>query len=267
MQIIHPKRANVTLRFILAAWVCFGLTGCLHFQTSASQGHLAELSQKNSSLQSAAAAKDAKILELEKEVVVLNLKAIEDEAALHDLRERLAGHQQRLDAAIIEVVRTKARLRSLESKAEAASTIAEAEIDINALKERPVSEDKVEKEEASAAENLLKMSIREFKSRNYGGALYLANQSKGQVRTLQLRLKGGMEKAPMENEMAFARPLQLKVLSNSNLRSGPGLDNELVGKLSQDALVKGLSYSGLWVHVETAEGKMGWLFHTLVGPR
>jgi hypothetical protein len=268
MQIIQPKSAISTLRFISAALVCFGLAGCLHSQTSASRAdRLAELSQENSSLQSAAAAKDAKILALDKEIVVLKLKAIEDEAALHDLQERLAGHQQRLDAAIIEVVRTKARLRSLESKAEAASTIAEAEIDINALKERPVSADKVEKEEASAAENLLKMSIREFKSSNYGGALYLANQSKGQVRTLQLRLKGGMEKAPMENEMAFARPLQLKVLANSNLRSGPGLDNELVGKLSQDALVKGLSYSGLWVHVETAEGKMGWLFHTLVGPR
>lgn len=267
MQITHPKHTNAVSRIILVALVCSGLAGCLHSQPSAPQpDRLIELSQKNASLQSAVAAKDAKILELEKEIVRFNLKAIEDEAAFHDLQERLAGHQQRLDAAIIEVVRTKARLRSLESKAEAASTIAEAEIDINALRERPDSADPVEKEEAAAAENLLKMSIREFKSSNYGGALFLANQCKGQVRALRLRLRGGVEKAPMESDKEFACPLRLTVLSNSNLRSGPGLDNEVVGKLGKDASVKGLTYSGLWVRVETAEGKVGWLFHTLVGP-
>lgn len=262
------KSANAILKFILAALICFGLAGCFHLQQAGSkQERLTELSQKNASLQSALASKDEEILALGKEIVALNMKAIEYEAALHDLQERLAGHQQRLDAAIIEVVRTKARLRSLESKAEAASTIAEAEIDINALKKAPVSADTAEKEEVTAADYLLKMSIREFKNRNFGGALYLANQSKGRVRALQLRLNGGMEKAPVENEKAFANPLQLKVLSNSNLRSGPGLDNDVAGKLGKDELVTGLAYSGLWVRVETTEGEIGWLFHALVGPR
>jgi hypothetical protein len=268
MQATNTKSANAFSRFILTALICFGLAGCLHLQQAASkQDRLAELSQKNASLQSAVASKDEEILALGKEIVALNMKAIEYEAALHDLQERLEGHQQRLGAAIIEVVRTKARLRSLESKAEAASTIAEAEIDINALKERPVSADSAEKEDVIAADYLLKTSIREFKDRNYGGALYLANQSKGRVRALQLRLNGGMEKAPAENEKAFAGPLHLKVLSNSNLRRGPGLDSDVVGKLGKDALITGLAYSGLWVRVETAEGKTGWLFHTLVGPR
>ena len=41
-----------------------------------------------------------------------------------------------LDEAVVEVVRTKAKLRSIESRAEAASSMAEAEIALKGLAER-----------------------------------------------------------------------------------------------------------------------------------
>jgi len=76
-----------------------------------------------------------------------------------------------------------------------------------------------------------------------------------------------MEKAPVESEKKFVKPLSLKVVANSNLRSGPGLDKEIVGRLDKDTLVTGHAYSGRWVRVETTKGTMGWLFQPLVGPR
>lgn len=65
--------------------------------------------------------------ELEGELARLQLLLLEKEAKNKDL-------DQRLDEAILEVVRAKAKLRSLESKAEAVSTLAEGEIALKALK-------------------------------------------------------------------------------------------------------------------------------------
>ncbi|MEJ2153812.1 MAG: hypothetical protein P8X96_00600 [Desulfobacteraceae bacterium] len=272
MEMCNLKGVPAISKIIVGVLICAGLAGCLHQQESpgpvvSPSERIAELSQKNESLQLAVASKNDDVQALGKEVVTLNMKVLEYEAVIRDLKERMEGHQQRLEAAIIEVVRTKARLRSLESKAEAASTIAEAEIAVNALKKETVTMDEAVLEEVTAAENLLKMSVSEFKGGNFGGALFLANQSKGQVRVIQLRRKGGLEESPVEDERKFSSPLHLKVLTNCNLRKGPGLDNEVVGKLGKDAWVTGLAYSGRWLRVETAEGNVGWLFQPLVGPR
>lgn len=266
------KGVSAISKLFIGVFISAGMAGCLHLQESpgpvvSPSERIAELSQKNETLQLAVASKNDEVQALEKEVVSLNMKVLEYEVVISDLKERMEGHQQRLEAAIIEVVRTKARLRSLESKAEAASTIAEAEIAVNAMKKDAVSMDEVVMEEIAAAENLLKMSVSEFKGSNFGGALFLANQAKGQVRTLQLRRKGGLEKSPVEDKREFSSPLLLKVLTNCNLRKGPGLDNEVVGKLGKDAWVTGFAYSGRWLRVETAEGNVGWLFQPLVGPR
>ena len=272
MRVANIRREHAISILIMGAWICFAIAGCAQWQkpsgqAAAKQDQQTDVYKKNKSLQLAVASKDAAILDMEKDIAALNMKILEYEATIDDLQARSEGHQKRLDAAIIEVVRTKARLRSLESKAEAASTIAEAEIAVNAMKKWMVPADAAMKEEIATAEHLLKMSAREFKIRNYGGALYLANQSKGQVRALKLRLSGGLEKTPLEDEKPFEKPLSLKVLANSNLRSGPGLDNDIVGKLIKDALVMGHAYSGRWVRVETAQGAVGWLFKPLVGPR
>lgn len=257
---------------ISIALLCLWMTGCLHVQkaseqATASSDPVTQLTQKNESLELAVDSKDEEILELEKDIAALNMKILEYEAMIVDLREWSEAHQKRLDAAIIEVVRTKARLRSLESKAEAASTIAEAEIAVNAIKKELAPADEAMKEEIATAEQLLRMSAREFKTRNFGGALYLASQSKGQVRALQMRHSGRFEKAPIEGEKRFAKPISLKVLATSNLRSGPGLDNEIVGRLAKDTVVTGHAYTGRWVRVETGQGAVGWLFQPLVGPK
>lgn len=272
MQIANTRGLIAISKLVMGAFICFGVAGCLHMPPSSEPAashtdRLPEQTREAESLQQTVASKDEEILVLGREVVALNMKVLEYEAAIFDLQDRFSILQQRLDAAIIEVVRTKARLRSFESKAEAASTIAEAEIAVNALKKGLASSDAGVKEEVGTAEYLLKMSVREFNGRNYGGALYLANQSKGQVRTFELRRRGGAEKARVQDEKRFAMPLHLKVLANSNLRNGPGLENDVVGKLDKDALVTGLAYSGRWVRVKTAQGVTGWLFHPLVGPR
>jgi hypothetical protein len=170
-----------------------------------------------------------------------------------------------LDEAIQEVVRGKAKLRSLESKAEAASEMAEAEIAVKALKVQLAA--RGEDPEVAKAEQLLKMSVKEFEKENYGGALYLTSQAKGQIRTGQMRLGDKKKLKSIEGEVLFAQPLPLQVLKNSNLREMPDLKSNILTTLDKGTPLIGYSYKDQWVRVTREDGIAGWIFQTLVGGR
>jgi hypothetical protein len=101
----------------------------------------------------------------------------------------------------------------------------------------------------------------------YGGALYLANQAKGRVRTAQDRLSSMADISPSSGEASFAQPLPLKVLKKSNLRSGPGLDHKILTELEIGTLLVGLSHKGRWIQVKAPKELTGWIYQPLVGAR
>jgi hypothetical protein len=169
------------------------------------------------------------------------------------------------DEAILEVVRTKAKLRSLESKAEAASEMAEAEIAVKALKVQ--LRGRGAGPDVSKAEQLLKISAEEFNKENYGGALYLASQAKGHIRASQMRIVSPEKIESVVGETLFAQPVPLKVLTTSNLRQGPGLKSKILAKLEKGTTLVGYSYKGRWVRVTSEGGASGWIYQTLVGGR
>lgn len=228
---------------------------------------ISALENRNQKLRNALASKEEENQSLEKDIVQLNMQLLEQKALLEDIQLHADRQQNWLDAAIVEVVRTKARLQSLESKAEAASTMAEAEIAVNALKKKIDTVDAPATEELGKAEQLLEMSEKEFKSLNFGGALYLANQAKGQVRAIQFKFDDRNKADAEGGETLFAHPLPLKTMTNSNMREGPGLDQKIIATLKKDTLVTGKAYKGGWIRVETWDGKTGWLFQPLLGSR
>jgi hypothetical protein len=227
----------------------------------------AALRSENSSLKQALATSEQKVQRLEQELSTLKIQAIEQDTVINELRRRSEAQQKRLGAAIVDVVRSKAKLRSMESKAEAASTIAEAEIAFKALQSRAASFDWVALDEIAIAEHLLEMSADEFNLQNYGGALYLANQAKGRVRTAQDRLSSMVNTSAPSGEDSFAQPLPLKVLKKSNLRSGPGLEHEILAELEKGTLIVGLSHKGSWIKVKAPKEMTGWIYRPLVGAR
>jgi hypothetical protein len=227
----------------------------------------AALRSENSSLKQALATSEQKVQELEQELSALKIQSIEQDTMINELRRRSEAQQKRLGDAIVDVVRSKAKLRSMESKAEAASTIAEAEIAFKALQNRAASFDWVALDEIAIAEHLLEMSAQEFNAKNYGGALYLANQAKGRVRTAQDRLSSMANTSPSSGEDFFAQPLPLKVLKKSNLRSGPGLQHEILAQLEKGTLITGLSHKGPWIQVKAPKEMTGWIYRPLVGAR
>ena len=52
--------------------------------------------------------------------------------------------------------------------------------------------------------------------------------------------------------------------SNANVRQGPGTTHPVVFRLSKGMNAKVLEKQGKWVHVQTADGKKGWIAEFLV---
>jgi SH3 domain-containing protein len=186
---------------------------------------------------------------------------LEEEAMIRQLEQRLQSQQRALDDAVQEVVRVKAKQGSLETRAQAASEMAEAEIAVKSLRSKTA---KTPLPELAKAEQELTLATTEFQAQNFSGALYLVNQAKGQIRVATLRLGERDETRGLEGEIPFAAPLPLVVKSKSNVREGPGLDFQVVGSLDAGTAIKCYSAKGLWLRVDSKGGQSGWIHRSLV---
>ena len=245
-----------------------GLLACAHqpepvLTPDCTKEELEALKVEISALQESIEEYKQQQLTLKMTISNLQIQLLEKEALTTELERHSLEQQKRFDDAVVEVVRAKAKLRSLESKADAASTIAETEIAVKALKNR-VPDKQESMTEITKAEKLLEMSSGEFKRQNFGGALYLASQAKAQIRMGRLMLSDEKNIDFLEGEVLFVQPLPLLVTKNSNLRSGPDLDHKIMASLKEGDMVIGYSYKGNWVRIETADKKSGWIFQSLV---
>lgn len=193
---------------------------------------------------------------LEQRVAVLELRLLEKEGQVEEL-------QMLVDAARLEVVRAMAKLQTLATRAEAASGIAEAEIALQGLRNRTGSGAAAEVNQVG---QLIGMSTAEFDRRNYGGALYLANQAKNLAGTRRARI-GGERETLRAGETPFAVALPLQATAQSNVREGPGMNFRVVFTLDKGTRVVAHSLAGEWVRVTDDGGRSGWVFLTLVARR
>ena len=247
----HPTRFALGPLFIVIA---LGVSSC---QTSSTNR-----SPKGPEAQRRAIARNqSTIRDLEEENGRQKLQLIEQRALIKQLEQRLLLQQQMLDDAIQDVVRVKAKQRSLESRAEAASELAEAEIALKSLRDR-VSD--ASRAKLVNAERLLVRANEEFNDENFGGALYLISQAKSQIKTGMLRPAERDRGELLKGEIPFAVPLQLKVNSRSNLRTGPGRKFRVLVTLEAKTPITGYSSRDSWLRVESEQGRAGWIHRSLV---
>ena len=197
----------------------------------------------------------------------MRIALLEKEARNRQLEAQLSFQKQMVDETVNEVVRTKAKLRSVESKAEAASTMAETEIAIIDMKALASSGSIGSSEHLIKADTLIKKSTEEFNSENYGGALYLAEQARIQIRAIKKSIEQTKLSEKIGGEVDFIPPLELKLLKRSNLRRSPALTAEVQRVLEKGTLIIGYSHKDEWIRVNTEDGQLGWIHQTLVDAR
>ncbi len=214
-----------------------------------------QLERERQKLEEALRKETAANRDLEDDLARLHLLLLERDAQIRVLN-------QKLDAAILEVVRALAKLRGLESRAEAASNLAEAEVALKLLQQDAASHER--DTELRQAQQLLNMGADEFRKENYGGALYLATQAKDLIKRDRVRSE---QMARVDGEVPFALPLSLRALGKSNIREGPGPGYKVVFVVEEGTAITGHSYKGQWVRVRRDDGRSGWIFYNLVGQR
>lgn len=191
--------------------------------------------------------------ELERRLGRAELRVLEKEAQVAEL-------ETRLEDARDEVVRTMAKLETLNSRAEAASGMAEADVAIQALR---TAAGGAQSPELAQANQLIRRANTEFEKRNFGGALYLANQARAFAVAGRGRLSANRSQA-RTGETPFAVPVRLKVASRGNVREGPGTTFPIVFAVEAGAALTGMSYTDEWVRVVDDGGRAGWIFRALV---
>jgi hypothetical protein len=190
--------------------------------------------------------------ELERQVTRLEIQLMERDALNESLNTRL-------DQALQEVVGTMRKLRSLATRAEAASAMAEADVALQSIGRS--GRDSPELKQAS---RLMQQSSDEFKRSNFGGALYLAVQAKAMAR---LHGSGGGVGKLRPGEVAFAAPVKLRANSRANVRAGPGTNFPVSFSTDSGSALSGLSHLGEWIRVTSEAGEEGWIFGSLVSRR
>ena len=225
------------------------------------KGQVGELEGQVGEFETQVGELEIQVGELETRVGERDLRILQKDALIQELEERLLAQQRSLDNAIQEVVRAKAKQRSVGSRAQAASEIAEAEIALKTFRAKAAGTDN---RELAQAEHLLKLASGEFRKQNFGGALYLTNQAKSRIKLGVVMLDDQQQVGGLAGETPFAVPVSLTLKATSNLRKGPGLEFEILDVLPKGTLLNGYSFKGSWLRVENGDGTTGWIHQSLV---
>jgi hypothetical protein len=227
----------------------------------------AALQKEHQQLKSRHARQQARLQEAQRELNRAQLRLLEENARGAAARKRLQSQGKMLDEAVQEVVRAKAKLRTIESRAEAASTMAEAEIAIRAMRKSLAADSGDHLANLERADEFIKMSTREFKNENYAGALYLAGQARSHINAIQMSRAQGETAALQPGEVAFSQPLPLKIIKRCNIRRTPDLKGPVIDVLETGTLVVGYAHKDNWIRIHTEAGHAGWVYQALVGLR
>jgi hypothetical protein len=168
------------------------------------------------------------------------------------LEEQIASLKRELDFTETEVIRTKARLKGIETKAEASSAIAEGRILLSRLDEKTSRSPNVQRgqEALQRAETLLR-------EENYGAAIFFAQKAQDAA------LKAREVRPPGAQERPAAQPVYAVKVASANLRKGPDASETVIARVPRGSQLKASVARGDWIRVEYA-GTTGWIHQSVV---
>jgi Bacterial SH3 domain len=173
------------------------------------------------------------------------------------LEERATLLQRDLEITETELIRTKARLKSIEGKSDASAAIAEAQILVRRLEPRGRTV------VLSLCRESLAKAEQQFVQENYGAATFFAMKAQ----ELAVRAGEGGERrspaaAPDADKPAPQSSYTVQARA-ANIRQGPGAGERLVGVAPKGSVLRASVVRGEWVKV--THGKVsGWVYRPLL---
>jgi hypothetical protein len=185
----------------------------------------------------------------------LNARLKKSEEDQRRLEERVALLQRDLELTETEIIRTKARLKGIETRAEASSAIAEARILAGRLDSKARGATL-----ALCNENIAKAE-QQLGEVNYGAAVFFAMKAQDIAKKAQEATDPARQAT--EEEHAASQPTFRVKAKSANIRKGPEITEEVVAEAPEGAVLEANSVKGDWVKV-TYNGVTGWVSRALV---
>lgn len=213
------------------------------------ESHCAATIAKLAESQRAAAAPVAAGRNEELEAARKSLRSSEDER--RKLEERVAVLQRTLEVTETEVIRAKAKLKGIETRAEASSAIAEARILLQRLKDE-------KKGSASLAlsQDKLDQAAEQLQAQDYSMAAFYALQAQEILEGVRRGLSLDPERAAPKKEYT----VQANV---ANIRKEPDAKAPLVGKVPKGTVLQATGMRTGWVKVKHEQVE-GWVSRALL---
>jgi hypothetical protein len=199
---------------------------------------------------------------LQVEVVQLRRLLAERESELSVLREQRVEAVKALEETTRRAAGARARLRSLATRAVAASYIADVEVSMATARLESVDESR--RAQLARAQKILDSSNEPFAKGDYDAAIDIASHA---AEILATTAQPGAGITCANRAVHFVKATPLRVTIDSNLRDGPSRKAAIRGVLSAGTPVMGRARCGAWLRVEIAEGSSGWVHRSLLRPR
>jgi SH3 domain-containing protein len=212
----------------------------------------------------ATAARLASSLKVEKEkrtsntadVDRLNARLRRSEEDQRRLEERVVLLLRDLELTETEIIRTKARLKGIETRAEASSAIAEARILAGRLdpKARAVTLSLCNENIAKAEQQLTQV--------NYGAAVFFAMKAQDIAKKAQEGNDASRHLGPDDERPSPQTSYRVKA-KTANIRKGPDVSEDVVAEAPEGSVLEASAVKGDWLKV-TYNGTTGWVPRSLV---
>ncbi|HET9315034.1 MAG TPA: SH3 domain-containing protein, partial [Vicinamibacteria bacterium] len=165
------------------------------------------------------------------------------------LEEQIALRLRELQVTETELIRTKARLKGLETRAEASSAIAEARILVKRVESKGRSATlKAAEEDLEKAEGLLQ-------EENYGAALFFALKAQDMV-TKASDNRAAADGA--ESDRPAPQATYVVAVDSANIRQSPSTQAPVLAEVKRGMTLRALAVRGTWVKV-AHDAVTGWV--------
>jgi hypothetical protein len=185
----------------------------------------------------------------------LNARLKRSEEDQRRMEERVALLQRDLELTETEIIRTKARLKGIETRAEASSAIAEARILTGRLdpKARAATLSLCNENIAKAEQQLTQV--------NYGAAVFFATKAQDIAKKAQEASEPARHTA--DEEHAAPQPSYKVKAKSANIRKGPDVAEDVLAEAPAGAVLEASAVKGDWVKV-TFNGVTGWVSRSVL---
>lgn len=187
----------------------------------------------------------------------------ERDELIRRLSARELDQAQVLQKTASEVSRTKSQLHRLATQPEAASKIAEVEIELEMLQQTVLDEASIALQ--LLAQRLLDAASIAYRQMDYSHAMNYAAQAREFI-NMTMHLSGQMPEA-QSITVILRTPMALLTAGSGELWAEPRDRAQATALLPKNTALTATAYHGSWLRVQTEDGRTGWIRNTMVDIR